>query len=183
MPSSVKSKPGGKQPRPVPDAAEQIALRAALETMRTDLLGRAGVLARGLRPPPPAPDDLVNETVKRMLRTYKDDIAPSARPIAFTVLARLVCDIGRGYRFDAGVVDEDVIASRAGETEAPRDPMFWRVIDELSARERMVLELVAVHGQSVMSAFAAARWEAKSPFYEFNKLLERLRKRFGEDAR
>lgn len=181
MPSSTKS--AARPARPVPDAAEQAALRAALEGMRGDLQHRAAVLARGLRPPPPAPDDLVNETVRRMLRTYKDDVAASARPIAFTVLARLVCDIGRGYRFDAGVVDDDTVVARAGATEAPRDPLFWRVIDELPARERTVLELVAIQGQSVIAAFAAAKWDAKSPFYEFNKLLERLRKRFGEDAR
>lgn len=182
MPSSPK-RSDAKGTRPPPNAADQAALRAALEGMRTDLLGRASVLARGLRPPPPAPDDLVNETVRRMLRAYADDVAASARPIAFTVLARLVCDIGRGYRFDAGVIDDEAVVAQVGATEPPRDPMFWRVIDELPARERTVLELVAIHGQSVISAFAAAKWDAKSPFYEFNKLLERLRKRFGEDAR
>lgn len=161
-------------PTSPPPETEQVALRRALVELRPILIGRAVILCRGLRPPAPSAQDLVNTVAQKLLARYRDSEIQDARGLAFTSLGRLACDVARKYRFDAGVIDEppDVAAPAADE---PVDPRLAVVMATLAAHERCVLEKVVIADYAVAKAFVECKWESKSPHFEYKKLLKRVR--------
>ena len=165
MPSSER------KPRPVPSPDQQVALRAALVEIMPGLLGKARLLARGLRPPPPSPHDLVNETARRLLARYVDEEVESASGLAHTTLTRIVCDIARkGRKFDGGFIESRIPDPAARES----DPLLRRVVEALPAREQCVLNRIVLEGLAVPAAFKACAWESRAPYNEYDKILRKL---------
>jgi DNA-directed RNA polymerase specialized sigma24 family protein len=153
---------------------EQVELRRVLVEARAALLGRAAILCARLRPPTPRPEELVNEVSRRLLARYRDTDIGDARGLAFSSLGRLACDVARGYRFDAGVIDEP---PEVAINDEPSDPFVRQFLAELNEQERCVLMRIAVHGIAVQKAFFACGWTTPSPHFEYRKLLKRLRDR------
>jgi DNA-directed RNA polymerase specialized sigma24 family protein len=158
---------------PIPEH-EQVELRRVLVEARPALLGRAAILCARLRPPTPKPEELVNEVSRRLLARYRDAEIGDARGLAFSSLGRLACDVARGYRFDAGVIDEPPDIAVADE---PSDPFVRQFLAELGDKERCVLMRIAVDGIAVATAFTTCGWATPSPHFEYRKLLRRLRER------
>jgi len=162
-----------------PQADEQVAIRAELESIHGDLLKRAAVLASGLRPPRPEPGDLVNTVVERILRTYRDgDVRTTTRQLAFTSLARVCIDHGR--RRKEVLLDED--HEVAADLQEPPDTFGRRRLEKLEQREQCVLLRVNIEGLSVPKAFEACGWATRSPYAEYNKVLARFNALLREDA-
>ena len=176
MPPSRK-----RERRPIPPASEQVALRAMLEELVPVLTARAAKLASGLRPPRPTPEDLVNDTMAKMLRVYRDTDVESARKLAFTVLARVVCDIARRYKFDAGLIEDDSIVE-AESAPPPPDVSLPDLLSRLEPREACVVNKVILSDVAVPRAFKECGWDTKSPYYAYNNLLAKLRDAIAETS-
>lgn len=162
----------------VPRPEEQARLRAGLTEAYAHLLGRAANLCRGLREPRPDPRDVVSQVTVQLLRRYRDDEVDDVRRLAFTALARVVCDVARRYKFDAGPTDE------APVTEADDGPgstvLLKQIWDRIDPRERCVLIRIHVEHTAVIAAFGACGWDSRSPHFEHKKLLDRIRGLFEE---
>jgi DNA-directed RNA polymerase specialized sigma24 family protein len=151
---------------PAPDAA----LRAGLTAAYRDAVRRASALIRGLRPPRPSPEELVNEAVAKVLSAARGRTEPIENPKAylFTAIAHLVRDVIRGYPRALELVEELPEAA-----EAPR-PAVGTSRLTLNEKELAVLHRIHVVGDRVDVAFAACGWDSKSPYYEHKKLLARI---------
>jgi DNA-directed RNA polymerase specialized sigma24 family protein len=161
--------PEGEPPRP----DEQVRLRAGLTEAYAHLLGRAANLCRGLREPRPDPRDVVSQVTVQLLRRYRDEEVDDVRRLAFTALARVVCDVARRYKFDAGPTDEAPVTELA---EGPGTTVLLSQIwERIEPRERCVLLRIHVEHTAVIAAFQACGWETRSPHFEHKKLLDRIR--------
>lgn len=161
-----------------PRADEQTRLRAELVEAYAHLLGRAANLCRGLREPRPDPRDVVSQVTVQLLRRYRDDEVEDVRRLAFTAIARAVCDVARRYKFDAGPTDEAPATQLdAGPTASVLLAQIWRRIEP---HERCVLTRIHVEHTAVIAAFHACGWDTRSPHFEHKKLLDRIKDLVGE---
>lgn len=169
----MATSPDQDEPVEPPRPEEQTRLRAELTEAYPHLLGRAANLIRGLREPRPSPEDIVSQVTVQLLRRYRDDEIDDVRRLAFTAVARVVCDVARRYKFDAGPTDE------APVTEVDAGPgssvLLAQIWDKIDAKERCVLIRIHVEHTAVIAAFRACGWDTRSPHFEHKKLLDRIR--------
>ncbi len=165
--------PDADVPAEPPRAEDQTRLRAELVEAYPHLVGRAANLVRGLRDPRPDPRDIVSQVTVQLLRRYRDDEIEDVRRLAFTAVARAVCDVARRYKFDAGPTDE------APVTELDDGPgagvLLAQIWKRIEPQERCVLTRIHVEHTAVIAAFRACGWDTRSPHFELKKLLDRIR--------
>jgi len=154
-------------------------LEAAFARLVPHLRAWATNLSRGLSPPRPDPDDLVQDAFLKLRKSQMFVVADNPLGYAFRAVKNLVIDHARRKRPTVELADRHVGATELETSPERLDEMLTRA--GLSAMEKCMLSRVVFDKLAVSAAQRECGGPPGAPYYVLEKILDRVAGSLGID--